>query len=181
MNDVHVISSLDAIKALSDPVRLRIIQSLQRMGGASATQLKDEMDMPPSNITYHLKILEKNGLVHIAETRKRGNLIENIYEATARQFIIQKALVEGSEPEGEEDVVRLLHGISNMISKDINASRHVFISYEDYYLTADEAKALDTELQEKLKVFADRGPGPGRSRYGTGFLILHKPEEGSDE
>lgn len=181
MNDVHVISSLDAIKALSDPVRLRVIQALQRAGRASATELREDTGLPPSNITYHLKILEKNGLVRIAETRTKGNLIENIYEAVARQFIIQKSLVEGDEPEGEEDVVRLLTEISDLIAHDIKASRRVMISYEDYYLAEEEAKELEQEMNKRLEAFSGRKPAPGLKRYGAGFLILHKPEDGGDE
>lgn len=182
MDDVKVISSLKAIKALSDPVRLRIIHALQQTESASASVLGEKLGLPPSNISYHLKILEKQGLVSIAETRMKGNLAEHIYAAAARNFIIQKSLVEEGGAEGREDILRIKNEISAMITHDITAAGSAsVVFYEDYYLTEAEVKALNNEMSALLREFAGRKPGPGLSLYGAGFLLLGKNGRNKDE
>jgi DNA-binding transcriptional ArsR family regulator len=182
LDDVKVISSLKAIKALSDPVRLRIIHALQQTESASASELGEKIGLPPSNISYHLKILEKQGLAGIAETRMKGNLAEHIYAAAARNFIIQKSLVEEVGAEGREDILRIKNEISAIITHDITAAGSAsVVFYEDYYMTKAEAEALHNEMSGRLREFAGRKPGPGLSLYGAGFLLIGKNGGKEDE
>ena len=56
-------------KALCDPKRLAILEQL-RSGEKCACVLIDEMDMPQSSLSYHMKILCDSGIVTSREEGK---------------------------------------------------------------------------------------------------------------
>ncbi|MGY1433571.1 ArsR/SmtB family transcription factor [Streptomyces reniochalinae] len=56
-----------AMRALSHPVRLAILDLLGRDGPASATELAKEIDASPSGISWHLRHLAEFGLVRDSE------------------------------------------------------------------------------------------------------------------
>ncbi|MGW2826226.1 ArsR/SmtB family transcription factor [Streptomyces sp. NPDC001443] len=73
-----------AMRALAHPVRLAILEHLQRHGPATATQLSPDVGATPSVTSWHLRHLAGFGLVHDAEpgTDRR----ERRWQAAARGF-----------------------------------------------------------------------------------------------
>lgn len=51
------------LKALSDPVRLRILEILHRRGETCVCELEAALGMTQSNISFHVNTLKKAGLV----------------------------------------------------------------------------------------------------------------------
>lgn len=58
-------------KILSEPLRLKIIHSLQE-GEKSVNQLREEVKTSQPNVSKHLRILQDAGLVH---RRQQGNVV----------------------------------------------------------------------------------------------------------
>jgi DNA-binding transcriptional ArsR family regulator len=73
-----------AMRALAHPVRLAILERLQRHGPATATQLSPDVGATPSVTSWHLRHLAGFGLVRDAEagTDRRARR----WEAVARGF-----------------------------------------------------------------------------------------------
>lgn len=73
-----------SMRALAHPVRLAILELLQRQGPATATQLSSDVGATPSVTSWHLRHLATFGLVRDAEpgTDRR----ERRWEAAARGF-----------------------------------------------------------------------------------------------
>jgi DNA-binding transcriptional ArsR family regulator len=61
----------EGLKALSHPVRLRILGLLRTEGGATATTLAARLGLNSGATSYHLRQLEKAGF--IVEDAERGN------------------------------------------------------------------------------------------------------------
>lgn len=72
-----------------DPTRRRILSELAQPG--SAASLARQLELPRQKLNYHLRALEKVGLVEELETRRRGNCLERIVRATARTYVISPA------------------------------------------------------------------------------------------
>ncbi len=72
-----------------NPLRLQILEKLREPDSASG--LSRHMKIPRQKINYHLRELEKHGLVEQVEERKRGNCVERIVRATARHYLINPA------------------------------------------------------------------------------------------
>ncbi|MFF0290797.1 ArsR/SmtB family transcription factor [Streptomyces sp. NPDC005262] len=73
-----------AMRALAHPVRLAILERLQRHGPATATQLSPDVGATPSVASWHLRHLAGFGLVRDAEPG--ADRRERRWEAAARGF-----------------------------------------------------------------------------------------------
>lgn len=69
-------------KGLADPKRLLLIDAL-RDGERTVTQLRDELDLPQTNVSQHLAVLREKGLVR---SRKDGQWV--YYSLTSPKIIV---------------------------------------------------------------------------------------------
>lgn len=80
---------------LLNPLRADIAARLATP--ASAAEVARAIGEAPQRINYHLKALEKAGLVRRVGTRQVRNLVEVLYQAVAKTFILSDQL--GMKPE----------------------------------------------------------------------------------
>lgn len=59
-------------KALSDPIRMDILELLRKRGSMNAGEIADEFDLTNATISYHLKLLKNADLIF---ERKEKNFI----------------------------------------------------------------------------------------------------------
>jgi DNA-binding transcriptional ArsR family regulator len=97
MLDIEVIEDPAAAEASLDPIRTRILQELARPG--SATQLAAKVGLPRQKINYHLKALERHGLVELVEERRKGNVTERVLQATAASYLISPVALASVAPD----------------------------------------------------------------------------------
>jgi DNA-binding transcriptional ArsR family regulator len=72
--------------ALLQPERLKLLEALGAPDSASG--LARRFELPRQRLNYHLKELEKAGLVELVEERRKGNCVERVVRATARSYVI---------------------------------------------------------------------------------------------
>lgn len=90
--DLAVIDSDEAISAVGQPVRRRVLEALADSPD-SATGLAARLDDSRQRINYHVRALETAGLVELAEERPRRGLTERIYRPVGRRFAIDPAVL----------------------------------------------------------------------------------------
>lgn len=95
---LHVVDEPSRAAALLEPSRLRLMKELGEP--ASASELSRRIGEPRQRINYHLRELEKAGLVELVEERKRGNCMERVVRATARAYLVSPEVLGslGAEP-----------------------------------------------------------------------------------
>lgn len=82
---VKTLDDLEQLKALSDPLRLRILQAL--CGPPRTTkQVADYLDEKPTRLYHHVDALEAAGLIQLVHTRPKRGTLEKYFQAVARQF-----------------------------------------------------------------------------------------------
>jgi DNA-binding transcriptional ArsR family regulator len=64
------------------------ILDVLRDGAATAAQIAARLGVHPANLTRHLRVLEKAGLVALVEKRDTGRNLEKYYAATAGRFVV---------------------------------------------------------------------------------------------
>ena len=96
MLDVAVIEEPAAAEASLDPIRARILAALAEPG--SAAMLAARLGLPRQKVNYHLKELERHGLVELAEERRKGNVTERVYRATAASYVISPSALAAVSP-----------------------------------------------------------------------------------
>ncbi|WP_330172161.1 helix-turn-helix domain-containing protein [Streptomyces sp. NBC_01498] len=97
MLDIAVIEEPAAAEASLDPIRSRILAALAEPG--SATMLATRLGLPRQKVNYHLKELERHRLVELAEERRRGNVTERVYRATAASYVISPSALGAVSPD----------------------------------------------------------------------------------
>ena len=68
------------------PLRARILEVLSEP--QSAAGIGRALDVPRQKVGYHLKELEKEGLVELVAENKVGNCVERIVKATGRAYLV---------------------------------------------------------------------------------------------
>ncbi|MEV7774671.1 helix-turn-helix domain-containing protein [Kitasatospora sp. NPDC086791] len=97
MLDVAVIEEPAAAEASLDPIRARILAALAEPG--SAAMLATRLGLPRQKVNYHLKELERHRLVELAEERRKGNVTERVYRATAASYVISPSVLAAVSPD----------------------------------------------------------------------------------
>ena len=73
------------------PLRSRLLSMAREP--ASATELARRLGLPRQRVNYHVRELARAGLLRAAGRRRRRNLIEQRYVATARSYVLAPALL----------------------------------------------------------------------------------------
>jgi DNA-binding transcriptional ArsR family regulator len=79
------ITTLEQVKAISDPTRSRILGIIQNQP-ATAKQIAQALNMPPGTVGYHLQVLESSGLAQVVARRLIRGIVATYYTRTARIF-----------------------------------------------------------------------------------------------
>lgn len=91
MQEVFYIEEVEQARALLTPLRIELMKLLAEP--RTCPELADQLGGTPQKIYYHVKELEKAGLVEkIAERRIRG-VVEGSYQARARSYWLAPQLV----------------------------------------------------------------------------------------
>jgi DNA-binding transcriptional ArsR family regulator len=105
MFDVTVIEDPAAAEASLAPIRARLLAELAEP--ASATMLAGRVGLARQKVNYHLKALERHGLVEMVEERRKGNVTERMVRATAASYVISPAALAAVAPDPDRSPDRL--------------------------------------------------------------------------
>ncbi len=94
----YEIETIEQLRAVADLLRLRIIDVLQKQP-MTVTQLGDMMGEAPARMHYHVRELEKVGLLKLVETREKGGILEKYYQPVARELSVDRALLSAPSDE----------------------------------------------------------------------------------
>ena len=82
---IKTLDDLEQLKALSDPLRLRILEAL--CGAPRTTkQVADHLGEKPTRLYHHVDALEAAGLIQLVHTRPKRGTLEKYFQSVARQF-----------------------------------------------------------------------------------------------
>jgi len=101
----------ETLQALAHPLRVQVLESLREP--ASAARVARRIGQPRQKVNYHLKELERAGLVQQVEERRVGNFVESVYRAVARTFLVSPR-VAWADPRRLE-VLRSQHSLETLV------------------------------------------------------------------
>jgi len=119
----RVISDVESLKALSDPVRLRILETMVTAADEAWTvkRLAASLGVGPTKLYHHVGILEEHGFIRLAGTRVVSGIIEKRYRITQLSIRLDRSLLRGAG--GADSPVRDVLGvIFDSVRDDIEAA-----------------------------------------------------------
>jgi DNA-binding transcriptional ArsR family regulator len=173
---VHiVINTAQQFKAISDPLRSRILGIIQNQP-ATAKQIADSLKASPGAIGHHLHVLEAAGLAQVVARRLVRGIVANYYTRTARIFkydlprevagntsinldIIAKAYEEQAEAEANEE-------------EDV----HQCAAFPHIRLSPERAAYYSERLNALIDDILRETPDPEGKVYGVLISMFMSPE-----
>ncbi|HYZ56344.1 MAG TPA: helix-turn-helix domain-containing protein [Streptosporangiaceae bacterium] len=123
MLDVAVIEDPAAAEVTLDPMRARLLAELVEPG--SATMLAARVGLPRQKVNYHLRELERHGLIELVEERRKGNVTERVMRAAAASYVISPAVLAAMQPDPARSPDRLstrwLLALAARLVRDVGA------------------------------------------------------------
>ncbi|MCW2947847.1 MAG: ArsR family transcriptional regulator [Actinoallomurus sp.] len=159
MYEVAVIEDPAAAEVSLDPIRARLLAELAEP--ASATMLAARVGLARQKVNYHLKALERHGLVELVEERRKGNVTERVLRATAASYVISPAALAAVQPDPSRSpdqlsarwllalAARLVRDVGELITGAATARKRVAtfaIDGEVRFATAADRAAFAEEL-----------------------------------
>jgi DNA-binding transcriptional ArsR family regulator len=157
----------DSLALLDDAVTARVALSplrrelLARLRSpASAAGLAEALDMSRQKIGYHLRLLEKAGLIAAVETRRRRGFTETLFEAQSDALLIDPMILAPADPDtvakqdrfAADHLVRTAAGIVRNVSRMREAAADEGSRLLTFTVEADVAFARPADIE----VFAAR-------------------------
>ncbi|WP_029042099.1 ArsR/SmtB family transcription factor [Cucumibacter marinus] len=172
-----LISDPEAALAALTPLRQRILAALREPG--SAASLAETLSASRQQLGYHLKALEKAGLIARAGTRQRRGFIEQLFRACADDFVLDPGLmarsldaIDAQDKHAASHLVgaaaTLVREVTRMQSAaEAEGSRLLTFTIEAELGFADPAELdrFTTGLAEAISELAKKFP-PGEGRRG---------------
>lgn len=164
MKESYEIGTVEQLRAISDMLRLRIMALLEKQA-MTATQLGEELGLATAKVHYHVRELEKVGLLQLVETREKGGILEKYYRAIAHDITVSKALLSSQSDEIQTAFRELFDQIAHDFLQALRQRKEpenlqlpagLGIYLEHLYLTREELHTLLEQLSELTRPFENR-------------------------
>jgi DNA-binding transcriptional ArsR family regulator len=190
----QLVSDAEQLAALLKPVRLTLISELLEPNSASG--LARKLGLARQKVNYHLRELERHGLVKLVAERRRGNCMERVVRATARAYVVDPAVLGSIDEEAVDRfssaylvavAAQTIQEVSILREKAAEAGKKLptltlqtnvrFASAEQQNAFAEELTASVAHLTAKYH--DDSAPEGRVFRFVTGaYPAITKPENG---
>jgi len=94
LDAVHIISDVETLRVVADRTRLRMLESLST-APRTVKQIASELDVSPTKLYYHVRLLEEHGLIRVVDSRVVSGIVEKSYQTSAYRFSVDHALLPG--------------------------------------------------------------------------------------
>ena len=180
---VRVLDDARGVGSLLSPLRRRLLSELERTPD-SAAGLARRLALPRQRLNYHLRELERAGLVELLEERQRRGCVERAMRVSARVFVIDPGLLGslGADPAVIQDrfsssyqlaaatrLVRDLAELSRGAERARKTLPTITLETEVRFANAEQraafAEELGTALARLAAKYHDDSPGSRAFRF----------------
>lgn len=120
------LTTYEQLRAISDPLRSKILMKLLEKP-FTGQQLSEQFQLSRAKIHYHLKELEKNGLIKIVKREEKNGIIQKFYQSVARGFTPSLELLPHTEEIGEAARQILYQMLAETQSRVLSAPSKSFL------------------------------------------------------
>lgn len=169
MKEVHLLTNLDQVKLIADPLRQRILKTLcgQEM---TTAQLSEELSETPTNLYYHVDKLRDAGLIELTRTQQKRGTVEKYYRPVAERYELAPDLLKdlGADTAAGGGLMEVVRGSMSaavaelsdslekrLISTDEDSPHHFIFGAFKLRGGAIEVGGFGTELEEWAKKVAN--------------------------
>jgi DNA-binding transcriptional ArsR family regulator len=163
---------VNVVSAPLPPLRRAVLEQLREP--LSATEVAARLGETRQRVNYHVRALERGGLVELVEERRRRGCTERVVRATADAVVVEPTVV-GSPTEQDRFAADALLANGARLVRDVAEARTAAAERGQRLLTfsieAEVGFSQPADLERFADALADRIAelaaefGPGRRRY----------------
>jgi DNA-binding transcriptional ArsR family regulator len=190
---LQIVQSPEKAGVLLQPGRLRLLQQLAEPD--SAAGLARRLGVPRQKLNYHLRELERAGFLELLEERRKGNCMERVVRAVAREFLIAPHTGDGITADRfsaaylASTAARLIRELASLCIRARRAGKRIAtltLETEIRFPSAASRAAFAEELTASIAQLAakyhnERAEGGRRFRLIAASYPALKMEEPSNE
>ena len=178
----HPVTSAPQIRALASTVRQELIDALQALGQASVPELAQQLARPADALYYHVRALQRVGLLRQVGSRQQGRHVEAVYSTVAPEQVLKLSYKTGATAENAA-LKQLVGGMLRVSGRAFSAAlgdadcvtegphRELWAGRIQGWLTPAALTRANSLLQELGELFAP-GQRPADSRlFALQFLL----------
>ncbi|MEO2213765.1 helix-turn-helix domain-containing protein [Paenibacillus amylolyticus] len=179
-----VLSTIEEIKIYSDPYRIQIMNMFNRQGRPSTVkEIADQMGEVPAKVHYHVKKLEKIGLLTIVSTREINGIIAKYYEPFSGEIHLRHEDEDNENSPLKQvfrsETLKLLNEMfeqsrQRFMYQAENEDR-MFLSDMTLYATREEVEQLYKNIIKLCEPYTTKENQQGEHEVFQLFSALSKP------
>ena len=155
MKDIYMLKRLDQVKALTDPLRVKLLDHFSRQA-LTTKQVASIINEPPHKLYHHVESLEQAGLIVLERTQQNRGTIEKYYKSVAAHFTLSPNLFEvhlddedghTSENTFSGVLQNTLTDVKGSLKEGILKEGEPFFTHLELQLNESEWKILHQKLQ----------------------------------
>lgn len=120
-DDQLIIDDLEALRILSDPLRMRLIEILRR-APVTVKDIASILETSPKSLYYHINLLERHNLIRVVDSRLVSGILEKRYRATAYLFIFSDLCARTDDSTGDQGTQVLTSSLFAITNEEIRES-----------------------------------------------------------
>ncbi|MFN3427484.1 MAG: helix-turn-helix domain-containing protein [Candidatus Thermochlorobacter sp.] len=174
MTDIYMLRELEQVRAIADPLRIRILNVLCEKA-MTTKQVAEYLGENINKLYHHVETLEGAGLIKMVETRRNRGTLEKYFRAVAKHFTLSPVLFE-VRLDTEDDVSELtfsstlqatLTELKESLAKGLikNSRKKHYFARQYIKTTKQKAEELSDKLQEWLKECEEANSENGEVTY----------------
>ncbi|MEV4413855.1 winged helix-turn-helix domain-containing protein [Catellatospora sp. NPDC049609] len=162
----------EQLRAVSNLTRHRIMAVL-RFEPATITHIAERLGLAKGSSSYHVRLLERAGLIKVVRTRKVRGVTERYYAMAARSIVLPHP------GEGAPDVL-MRHAVADLEAAPLEQERHVRMAH--LRLTEEQFAELGARLQALADEYQQLSD-PSLPDASLVFALFHpaRPEQGQKD
>jgi predicted transcriptional regulator len=176
MKKEKVLSTLEEIKTISDPFRLKILFLFDEDNTPmTVKQMAVKLEEVPSKVHYHVKELERIGVLEIVKTQEKSGIVEKFYLPTAETFKVERSI--GTQID-EIEHMQVGENLFQAMQQDFSRNNKLklpgengTLNYGLYHITKKEKEQLVTLIREFLE---NKDQREDTNPYMFGYALFRK-------
>jgi DNA-binding transcriptional ArsR family regulator len=179
MKSLYALKTLDQVKVLANPLRLRILEAFSQKA-MTTKQLAKELGGNPTRLYHHVDALLQAGLIHLVRTQQNRGTTEKYFNAIAKEFIVDRGYLEFAQ--GEEKVtskyeVLFLNALRATLQeakesvaagliRSVKQGRNAFLYRRHISESRKEIKSIMKKISKLIETCKSSGKNLGQTQFG---------------
>jgi DNA-binding transcriptional ArsR family regulator len=175
-DDAFVIEDAATLKAIADPLRLRLLTETADEP-RSVKELAAALGVPQTRLYYHVRILERHGLLRVAERRMVSGIEERRYLAVAKSLrpgpSVMSALVKSGLLSAILDLAGAELELALSEASDVGDPSGWVpgISFTHLAMSVDDVEEVQRRIASVMLDFGVDPPRSGKPEYHALFCV----------